>query len=83
MGSVGLISPAALVRRGDGRWGVPVLVRCPRCRVESNPHSGVEHSRTINYFCPNCQNIVRIDLARDEVKSSSIAQSLQKVKSKK
>jgi hypothetical protein len=41
------------------------------------------HSRVINYLCSSCQDIVRIDLARDEVKSSSTSDSFEKIKGKK
>ncbi len=41
------------------------------------------HSRVINYLCSSCRDIVRIDLDRDEVKSTSSADSSAKIKDKK
>ena len=40
-------------------------------------------SRVIKYLCSNCQEIVRIDLVQDEVKSSSSADSFEKTEHRK
>ncbi len=59
-----------------------MLVRCPNCSTVIRLTEVDTHSRVINYLCSSCRDIVRIDLARDEVKSSSSADSFDKIKDK-
>ena len=60
-----------------------MLVRCPKCQSVSRPVSSVGQSRSIDYFCPHCQKIVRIDLARDEAKPSSSTDPTEETKPSK
>lgn len=48
-----------------------MLVRCPRCRAEFRIVDYTREDRVVKYLCPSCSEIVRIDLAMDEVHSSS------------
>lgn len=48
-----------------------MLVRCPQCRSEIRIVDYGRDERVIKYLCPDCSEIVRIDLAMDEVRSSS------------
>jgi CheY-like chemotaxis protein len=69
-----------------GLWtltGVDVVVRCPDCRTEIRLREVDGHSRVIKYLCSNCQNVVRIDLVQDEVKTSSSSDSYEKIEHKK
>jgi DNA-directed RNA polymerase subunit RPC12/RpoP len=52
-----------------------MLVRCPNCKNVIRLREVDTHSQVINYLCSTCEDIVRIDLARDEIKSSSTADS--------
>jgi CheY-like chemotaxis protein len=52
-----------------------VIVRCPRCKEENRLREYTADERVVNYLCPSCNSIVRLDLAQDEVKSSSAATS--------
>src|SRR2546426_1869086 len=50
---------------------VNVVVCCPHCKNVIRLREVDGQSRVIKYLCSNCQEIVRIDLLQDEVKSSS------------
>jgi len=58
-------------------------VRCPHCKNVIRLREVDGQSRVIKYLCSNCQEIVRIDLLQDEVKSSSSADSFEKTEHKK
>jgi CheY-like chemotaxis protein len=63
--------------------GVCVVVRCPDCKTEIRLREVDGHSRVVKYLCSNCQNVVRIDLVQDEIKSSSTSDSYEKIEHKK
>jgi predicted Zn finger-like uncharacterized protein len=48
-----------------------MLVRCPSCKTEFRMVDVDPGARTVRYLCPGCEQIVGIDLAQDEVASSS------------
>lgn len=48
-----------------------MLVRCPQCKTEFRLVDYAADDRVVKYLCPGCDTIVRIDLALDEVRSSS------------
>ncbi len=48
-----------------------MLVRCPQCKIEFRLVDYAPDDRVVKYLCPGCHEIVRIDLAQDEVRSSS------------
>jgi len=50
-----------------------MLVRCPKCREESRLAEIAAGEKVFSYLCPACQQIVKVDLSLDEVKSSSSA----------
>jgi CheY-like chemotaxis protein len=60
-----------------------VVVRCPNCRNVIRLREVDGQSRVIKYLCSNCQELVRIDLVQDEVKSSSSAGSFEKTEHRK
>jgi len=60
-----------------------VVVRCPHCKNVIRLREVDGQSRVIKYLCSNCQEIVRIDLLQDEVKSSSSADSYEKTEHRK
>src|SRR5207245_6338460 len=60
-----------------------VVVRCPHCKNVIRLREVDGQSRVIKYLCSNCQEIVRIDLLQDEVKSSSSADSFEKTEHRK
>lgn len=60
-----------------------MVVRCPNCKNVIRLREVDGQSRVIKYLCSNCQEIVRIDLLQDEVKSSSTADSFEKTEHKK
>jgi CheY-like chemotaxis protein len=60
-----------------------LIVRCPHCRNVIRLREVDGQSRVIKYLCSNCQEIVRIDLVQDEVKSSSSADSFEKTEHRK
>src|SRR2546425_5020481 len=62
---------------------VNVVVRCPHCKNVIRLREVDGQSRVIKYLCSNCQEIVRIDLVQDEVKSSSSADSFEKTEHRK
>jgi len=48
-----------------------MLVRCPKCRGENRLTDIPSGDKVLTYLCQVCEQIVRLDLALDEVKSSS------------
>jgi CheY-like chemotaxis protein len=48
-----------------------MLVRCPQCGAEFRLADFDPDQRVVKYLCPGCEEIVRLDLARDEIRSSS------------
>ena len=60
-----------------------MVVRCPHCKNVIRLREVDGQSRVIKYLCSNCQEIVRIDLLQDEVKSSSSADSFGKTEHRK
>jgi CheY-like chemotaxis protein len=50
-----------------------MLVRCPKCRGENRLTEIPSGEKVFTYLCPVCEQIVRLDLSLDEVKSSSSA----------
>jgi len=50
-----------------------MLVRCPKCRGENRLKEVPSGEKVITYLCQICEQIVRMDLSLDEVKSSSSA----------
>src|SRR5213594_1466655 len=62
---------------------VNVVVRCPHCKNVIRLREVDGQSRVIKYLCSNCQEIVRIDLLQDEVKSSSTADSFERTDHRK
>ena len=55
-----------------------MIVRCPVCKTEIRLREVDGHSRVIKYLCSKCEEIVRIDLVQDEVKTSSTSDSYEK-----
>ena len=55
-----------------------MIVRCPHCKNVIRLREVDGQSRVIKYLCSNCQEIVRIDLVQDEIKSSSSPDSFDK-----
>src|SRR5262245_14088410 len=62
---------SAAARSGEGGGAPRMPVRCPRCRAEIRIVDYTREDRVGKYQCPSCSEIVRIDLALDEVLSSS------------
>jgi len=60
-----------------------LVVRCPGCKTVIRLREVDGQSRVIKYLCSNCQEVVRIDLLQDEVKSSSTADSFEKTEHRK
>jgi len=60
-----------------------VVVRCPHCKSVIRLREVDGQSRVIKYLCNECQEIVRIDLLQDEVKTSSTSDSFEKTEHKK
>ena len=60
-----------------------MVVRCPHCKSVIRLREVEGQTRVIKYLCSNCQDIVRIDLVQDEVKSSSSADSFEKTDHRK
>jgi CheY-like chemotaxis protein len=71
------------IPRPERPTGVCVVVRCPDCKTEIRLREVDGHSRVVKYLCSNCQNVVRIDLVQDEIKSSSTSDSYEKIEHKK
>lgn len=64
--------------------GEPALiVRCPHCKNVIRLREVDGQSQVIKYLCSSCQEIVRIDLVQDEVKSSSTPDSFEKTEHRK
>ena len=60
-----------------------MIVRCPHCKNVIRLREVDGQSRVIKYLCSNCQEIVRIDLVQDEIKSSSSPDSFAKTEHRK
>jgi CheY-like chemotaxis protein len=56
-----------------------MIVRCPQCKSEFRLTGDAPGEKVVRYLCPGCQVIVRIDLALDEVRSSSSSSSYRDV----
>jgi len=56
-----------------------MLVRCPQCRTEIRLRDYSPEGRVVRYLCPTCEQIVRIDLVHDEVKTTSSATSFEQI----
>jgi two-component system alkaline phosphatase synthesis response regulator PhoP len=50
-----------------------VLVKCPKCRGENRLVEVPKGEKILSCLCQHCQQIVKMDLVLDEVKSSSSA----------
>jgi CheY-like chemotaxis protein len=48
-----------------------MLVRCPQCGAEFRLTGFDPDQQVLKYLCPGCDGIVRLDLERDEIRSSS------------
>lgn len=57
-----------------------MIVRCPQCKTEFRLAGDAPVEKVVRYLCPGCQTIVRIDLALDEVHSSSSSGSYSTVR---
>jgi two-component system, cell cycle response regulator DivK len=60
-----------------------VIVRCNRCGESTRLRDYSPEERLVNFLCPSCDAIVRIDLAQDEVPSSSAATSFDRTPHRK
>ena len=60
-----------------------MIVRCPQCKSEFRLTGDAPGEKVVRYLCPGCQVIVRIDLALDEVHSSSSSGSYRDVPRKR
>jgi len=60
-----------------------LIVRCPHCKNVIRLHGVDGQSQVVKYLCSSCQEIVRIDLVQDEVKSSSSSDSFEKTEHRK
>jgi CheY-like chemotaxis protein len=56
-----------------------MLVKCSQCGTEIRLREYTPEGRVVKYLCPSCNQIVRIDLVQDEVKSSSSATSFEHI----
>lgn len=54
-----------------------MIVRCPRCRAEFRLVDYPPEGRVVKYLCPDCSEIVSVDLEQDEVRSSSSSSSFR------
>ncbi len=54
-------------------YNPPVLVKCPKCRGDNRLVDIPAGEKILSYLCQHCEQIVKMDLALDEVKSSSSA----------
>lgn len=50
-----------------------MIVRCPKCKEENRLRDYSAGERVVSFLCPSCNSIVKLDLAQDEVQSSSAA----------
>jgi len=48
-----------------------MLVRCPQCGAKFRLRDFSPDQKEVKYLCPGCESIVRLDLERDEISSSS------------
>jgi CheY-like chemotaxis protein len=55
-----------------------MIVRCTRCGESNRLREYSPDARVVNFLCPTCNTIVRLDLALDEVPSSSAATSFER-----
>lgn len=60
-----------------------MLVRCPQCRTNIRLVEFAAADSFVRYLCPDCHEIVRIDLRKDEVHSTSSAVSYRKIERRK
>jgi CheY-like chemotaxis protein len=60
-----------------------MIVRCPQCKEENRLRDYSPGERVTSYLCPSCNSIVRLDLAQDEVHSSSAATSFERTERKR
>jgi DNA-directed RNA polymerase subunit RPC12/RpoP len=60
-----------------------LLVRCPNCKTVIRLRGVEGQSSVFSYLCSSCQDIVRIDVARDQIKSSSTPDFPGKIKDEK
>ncbi|PYT06735.1 MAG: hypothetical protein DMF49_10290 [Acidobacteria bacterium] len=56
-----------------------MLVKCPQCGTEIRLREYFPEDRVMKYLCPSCDQIVRIDLVQDVVKTTSSATSFDKI----
>jgi CheY-like chemotaxis protein len=79
----GLVSARLVARPGDGCKGIPVIVRCPKCKTASRLRVADGEQRATNYFCPACRKIVLVDLRQGEIKPSPSVDSDEKTEHRK
>jgi len=60
-----------------------MIVRCPQCKEENRLRETSPGERVTSFLCPSCDSIVRLDLAQDEVPSSSAATSFERTERNK
>lgn len=60
-----------------------MIVRCNRCGESTRLRDYSPGERLVNFLCPSCNAIVRLDLAQDEVPSSSAATSFDRTSHRK
>jgi CheY-like chemotaxis protein len=60
-----------------------MIVKCPDCKNEIRLRDVPPGERMVKYLCQYCEKIVRIDLALDEVKSSSSSDSFERIEGRK
>jgi CheY-like chemotaxis protein len=48
-----------------------MLVRCPKCGAEFRLRDFSPDQKAVKYLCPGCEEIVHLNLERDEIRSSS------------
>ena len=60
-----------------------MIVRCPQCGEETRRREYSAEERVVRFLCPACDGIVRLDLAMDEVHSSSAATSYERTEHRK
>jgi CheY-like chemotaxis protein/predicted RNA-binding Zn-ribbon protein involved in translation (DUF1610 family) len=59
--------------------GGRMLVKCPQCGTEIRLRDYSPEDRVVKYLCSHCEQIVRIDLVQDEVKTTSSATSFEQI----
>ena len=60
-----------------------MIIRCPKCKEENRLRDYSAGDRAVTYLCPSCNSIVQLDLAQDEVPSSSAATSFARTERSK